>query len=129
MKRKSLISLLLIAALLLSLVGCGTSYEGDERIGSYVAYAPDGERVEYRLTLNADGEGEMIRYPIIGGEEKEEIFFTFEGETLTLHGTEEIGGVIGRNEFLGSMVHDGSKYTVELRSIDSSVPLALFVQE
>ena len=71
----------------------------------------------------------MIHYPIIGGEEKEEIFFTFEDDKLVLYGTEEVGGVIGRNEFLGSLVHDGSKYSVELRSVDSSVPLAAFVQE
>ena len=129
MKKKSFFSLLLALLMLFSLVGCGTSYRDDARIGSYVAYGPDGERVEYRLVLHENGEGEMIHYPIIGGEEKEEIFFTFEGETLTLHGTEEVGGVIGRNEFLGNMVSDGKKYTVELRSIDSSVPLAVFVQE
>ena len=129
MKRRSFVSLLLAVVLLLTLVGCGSSYVGDDRIGSYVAYGPDGERVEYRLVLKDNGEGEMIHYPIIGGEEKEEIFFTFEDDKLVLYGTEEVGGVIGRNEFLGSLVHDGSKYSVELRSVDSSVPLAAFVQE
>lgn len=129
MKKKALLSLLLVFVLLLSAVGCGKSYAGDGRIGSYAAYGPDGERVAYRLILGENGEGEMIRYPMIGAEEREEIFFTFEDDTLVLYGTEEIGGVIGRNEFLGSFVSDGSKYTVELRSIDSSAPLATFVQE
>ena len=132
MKKKIVLSLLLLLALLLASVGCSASYTGDGRIGSYISFAPDGERVEYRLVLNEKGEGEITHYPIIGAEESEEIFFTFEGESLVLHGTVAVDTekVIGRNEFVGNMTVDpNGKHTVELRSIDTGVPFAVFVQE
>lgn len=129
MKRIAGLSLLLVALLVLSLFGCGNSYAGDGRIGNYIAYGPDGETVTYRLELYENGEGKMVHYPAIGGETSEEIIFTFEDENLVLHGTEPVGGVIGRNEFLGKATQDGSKYTVELRSVAAGTPLATFVQE
>ena len=132
MKKKIGLSLLLLFALLLASVGCSASYAGDGRIGSYVALASDGERVEYRLVLNENGEGKITHYPIIGGEASEEIFFTFEGESLVLHGTVVVDTekVIGRHEFVGNMTKDpNGKHTVELRSIDTSVSFAVFTQE
>ena len=127
--KKILLSLLLVLSLFCSLLACAPAYEGDARIGSYIAYGADGKTVVYRLTLTKNGTGEMIHYPTIGGETREEIIFTFEENVLVLHGTEVVGGVIGRNEFLGTAVLSEEKYSVELRSVDSSAPLATFVQE
>lgn len=127
--KKLALSLLLALALLFGLLACAPAYEGDARIGSYIAYGADGKTVTYRLTLHSNGEGEMIHYPTIGGETREEIIFTFEGTTLLLHGTEVVGGVIGRNEFVGTPALSEDKYSMELRGMDSSAPLATFVQE
>lgn len=127
--KKILLSLLLVLSLLFSLLACAPSYKNDARIGSYIAYGADGKTVVYRLTLTENGTGEMIHYPTIGGETREEIIFTFEENNLVLHGTEVVGGVVGRNEFLGTIALFADKYSVELRSMDSSAPLATFVQE
>ena len=127
--KKILLSLLLVLSLLFSLLACAPSYKNDARIGSYIAYGADGKTVVYRLTLTENGTGEMIHYPTIGGETREEIIFTFEENNLVLHGTEVVGGVVGRNEFLGTVALSEDKYSVELRSMDSSAPLATFVQE
>ena len=127
--KKLALSLLLVLSLLFALLSCAPAYEGDARIGSYIAYGADGKTVVYRLTLSENGTGEMIHYPAIGGETREEIIFTFEESTLVLHGTEVVGGVIGRNEFLGTPTLSVDKYSVELRAVDSSAPLATFVQE
>ena len=128
--KKKLFSLavLLLCALFL-LFSCAPAYEGDARIGTYAALGADGETVVYRLTLEADGTGEMIHYPTIGGETREDIIFEFKDDTLYLHGTEVVGGVIGRNELSGTLTLEGDVYTFELRSGASGTPLANFVQE
>ena len=129
MKKRLFTLLALVLALLMTLASCAPAYEGDARVGSYIAYGADGKTVVYRLTLWENGTGEIIHYPTIGGETREEIIFTFEENNLVLHGTEVVGGVVGRNEFLGTVALSEDKYSVELRSMDSSAPLATFVQE
>ena len=127
--RKILSAVLALCLLALVLSACSAPYRGDARMGEYISLGPDGETVVYRVTLDASGKGEMIHYPTIGGETKEEIFFTFDNDVLRLHGTEVVGGVIGRNEFLGTLSLTVEKYSVELRAMDSSAPLATFIQE
>ena len=127
--KKTVLFLLLILSLLFGCLACAPAYRGDARLGSYIAYGADGKTVVYRLSLYENGEGEMIHYPTIGGETREEIIFTFEGDKLVLHGTEVVGGVVGRNEFLGTLSLSEEKYSVELRAMDSSAPLATFIQE
>ncbi len=129
MKKRILLGLCLLLAGLLLLLGCAPSYRGDARIGSYTALGADGKTVNYRLVLYENGEGEIVHYPSFGGETKEKIIFEFEDEFLVLHGTEAVGGVVGRNEYLGEMILSGDSYSVELRAMQSSVPLALFTAE
>ena len=135
---KKILTLALSLCLLLALLAsCSAPYLGDARMGEYTAFGPDGERVVYRLTLEESGKGVMIHYPTIGGETREEIFFTFDGDVLRLHGTEVVGGVIGRNEFYGTValasdhatgVNSVPVYEVELFASQSGVSLGNFVQ-
>lgn len=130
MKKRIAVSLALVLVFLLLFVGCGARYKDDARVGSYVAYGADGKTVTYRLTLDTRGEGKMIHYPAFGPEESEEIIFTFEGEDgILIHGTEAVGGVLGRNEYTATVALEGSKYAFELRAVATGVPLAVFVQE
>lgn len=117
----------LVLSLVLFLVACAPAYKGDARIGSYVAYGADGKTVVYRLILEEDGTGDIVHYPSFGGETREEIIFEFRDDTLNLHGTEVVGGVIGRNELWGSVSLLAEAYTFELRSSDGV--LANFVKE
>ena len=119
--------LCLCLALLLS--ACSPAYQGDARLGSYVAYGADGKTVTYRLTLDEDGTGVMIHYPSIGGETREDVIFELDGDTLNVHGTEVAGGVIGRSEITGTLSPVGDSYSVELRGTSSGTPLANFVKE
>lgn len=129
MKKKIALSLALLLVLLTLAVGCGTSYANDPRIGSYIAYSPDGETVAYELTLYKNGEGEIVHYPVIGGEEREEIIFDFTGEdTVLIHGTAAVGGVLGRTEYIGKVSLTNGAYDIELRSADTGVPFAHFVR-
>ena len=116
MKKKNLMVLALALSLVLLLSSCAPAYQGDSRIGSYIAYGADGKTVVYRLTLEEDGTGALIHYPSIGGETREEIIFELREDTLNLHGTEVVGGVIGRNEVWGDVTILGDAYTFELRS-------------
>lgn len=125
MKKKLLVLLALTLALLLS--ACAPAYRGDARTGSYIAYGADGKTVTYRLTLDEDGRGTIIHYPAIGGEEREDIIFEFRDDALNLHGTEVVGGVIGRGELYGTVSQLGDRFTFELRSADGV--LANFVKE
>lgn len=121
---------LLFALVLLAMTGCGADYSGDVRIGEYVALGPDGETVEYRLALTADGEGTVTHYPAFGAPTTEDIIFTVEeGDTLVLHGTEAVGGVVGRNEYFGKFVAEGKGYAVELRMVETGGVLGLFTME
>lgn len=129
MKKRWILGVSLLLAALLLLVGCTPAYRNDARLGSYTALGADGKTVTYRLVLYENGEGEIIHYPSFGGETKEEIIFTFEDDLIVLHGTESVGGVVGRNEFLGEMTRSGETYSFELRSMQTSTPLALFNTE
>ncbi len=129
MKKKIALSLALLLVLLTLAVGCGASHANDPRIGSYIAYAPDGERIAYELTLYKNGEGEIVHYPVIGGEEREEIIFDFEGDdTVVIHGTAVTGGVLGRTEYIGKVTLMEGAYDIELSSADTGVPFAHFVR-
>ncbi len=128
MKKKILCLLALFACALLLFSACAPAYEGDARLGTYAALGADGKTVVYRLTLEADGTGVIIHYPTIGGEESEDVIFEIDGDTLYLHGTEVVGGVVGRNELHGTLAKENDAYTVELAS-DAGTPLANFVQE
>ncbi|MBE6567312.1 MAG: hypothetical protein E7657_01495 [Ruminococcaceae bacterium] len=125
MKKKLWILVALSLALLLS--ACAPVYKGDARTGNYIAYGADGKTVVYRLTLDEDGRGAIVHYPSFGGETREEIIFEFQGDTLNLHGTEVVGGVIGRNELYGTVSLLDDVYTFELRTDDGV--LANFVKE
>lgn len=137
--KKTLFLSLVFFALLALLSACAAPYRGDVRVGEYTSLGADSKTVVYRLTLNEDGTGTFIHYPTIGGETKEEIFFTFDEDVLRLHGTEVVGGVIGRNEFYGTLflASDHSPdagnravvYEVELFASQSGVALGNFVQE
>ena len=126
-KKLSLLTALLLFVCLL-LASCAPAYLDDARIGTYAALGADGKTVVYRLTLDADGTGKITHYPAIGGETSEDIIFEIKDDTLYLHGTEVVGGVVGRNELHGTLTLESDAYTVELRS-DSGAPLANFVQE
>ncbi|MBE6656074.1 MAG: hypothetical protein E7609_04305 [Ruminococcaceae bacterium] len=108
---------------------CAPAYRDDARTGTYVAYGADGKRVDYRLTLEEDGTGEIIHYPHIGGETREDIIFELRDDVLNLHGTEVVGGVIGRNELTGTVELVGNEYTFELRGSSSGAVFANFVRE
>ena len=127
MKKRLFTLLALALALLLMLASCAPAYKGDARVGSYIAYGADGKTVVYRLTLGENGTGEIIHYPTIGGETREEIIFEFRDENINLHGTEVVGGVVGRSELWGEVALVGSAYTFELRS--QGGVLANFVRE
>lgn len=127
MKKKLCLLLALILGALFLFSACAPSYLGDARIGDYLALGADGKTVVYHLTLDADGTGAITHYPTIGGETREDIIFEIKDDTLYLHGTEVVGGVIGRNELHGTLVAESGAYTVALVS-DSGAPLANFVQ-
>ena len=127
MKKRLFTLLALALALLLAFTSCSPAYEGDARVGSYIAYGADGKTVVYRLTLWENGTGEIIHYPTIGGETREEIIFEFRDDNINLHGTEVVGGVVGRSELWGEVALVGSAYTFELRS--QGGVLANFVRE
>ena len=129
MKRTACLILALLLALS-ALTACGADYSNDVRIGEYVALSPDGETVEYRLKLKTNGEGTITHYPAFGPETTEDIIFTVEeSDTLVLHGTEAVGGVVGRNEYFGRFVAEGKGYTVELRMVSTGGVLGLFTME
>ena len=122
---KKILSLVLcFCAIALLVTSCTPAFKGDERMGEYTALADDGKGVQYRLVLNENGEGTLTHYSTIGPEETEEIIFTIDGDRLLLHGTERVGGVIGRNEFEGVFVKEGDAYAITLRSAQSGVALA-----
>lgn len=126
--KKKIVTVLAVALSLLLLLGsCAPAYKGDARTGSYIAYGADGKTVVYRLTLNEDGRGDIVHYPSFGGETREEIIFEFRDDTLNLHGTEVVGGVIGRSELWGEIALLGDSYTFELRTANGV--LANFVKE
>ena len=128
MKKKLFALLALVACFALLFVSCAPAYRDDARIGKYTAVGADGETVVYSLTLKPDGRGVIVHYPVIGAEEQEDIIFEIKDDTLYLHGTEVVGGVIGRNELYGKLVLEFGSYTVELRAAGGA-PLANFVQE
>ena len=127
MKKKLVFTLVLALAFLLAFSSCAPAYRGDARVGSYVAYGADGKTVVYRLTLEENGKGVIIHYPAIGGETREDVFFEFRDTTLNVHGTEVVGGVIGRSEVWGEVALISDAYTFELRSAGGV--LANFVKE
>lgn len=129
MKKRLLFALLFSLCALLILSACAPEYRDDARIGTYIAYGADGKTVVYRLTLDEDGTGALIHYPSIGGETRESIIFEFRDDTLNLHGTEVVGGVIGRNELTGTVSLVGDAYTFELRGSLSGAVFANFVRE
>ena len=131
MKRNlSFILALALSLALFALTACSADYSDDARVGEYVALGPDGQTVEYRLTLESDGEGKITHYPAFGAETTEDIIFTVEqGDTLVLHGTEAVGGVVGRNEYFGTFVAEEGGYAVELRMVDTGGVLGLFTME
>ena len=129
MKKRIALFLVFALSLVLLFTSCAPAYEGDARVGSYIAYGADGKTVAYRLVLEADGTGEMIHYPAIGPEEKEDIIFELTDDVIHVHGTAVSGGVIGRNELSGKPVLEGDAYTFELRSGTSGTALANFVME
>ena len=127
MKKRILTVASLLLALVLLLAACAPAYEADSRIGSYIAYGADGKTVVYRLVLEEDGRGSITHYPSFGGETREDIIFEIKDGTLNVHGTEVVGGVIGRSELSGEVAPIGDAYTFELRSADGV--LANFVKE
>ena len=127
MKKRIFALLALCAAFLLVFTACAPAYKDDARIGSYVAYGADGKTVVYRLVLEEDGRGSITHYPSFGGETREDVIFELDGETINVHGTEVVGGVIGRSELSGGIALLGDGYTFELRSKDGV--LANFVKE
>ncbi|MBQ9735409.1 MAG: hypothetical protein IJV96_01320 [Clostridia bacterium] len=122
--KKTLSLLLCLCALFALLSACSPAFKDDARIGEYTALADDGKGVQYRLVLNENGEGTLTHYSTIGPEETEDVIFTIDGDRLLVHGTERVGGVIGRNEFEGVFILEGDAYTVTLRSAQSGVALA-----
>ena len=129
MKKSLFLALALCLCAVLVLSSCAPAYRDDARVGTYIAYGADGKRVDYRLFLNEDGTGDLIHYPLIGGETREEIIFEFRDDVLNLHGTEVVGGVIGRNELTGKVELVGDAYTFELRGSSSGAVFANFVRE
>ena len=127
MKKRLSFALALLLGLALLFSACAPAYRGDARIGAYVALGADGKTVVYRLTLDANGTGELVHYPTIGGETREDIIFEIKDDTLYLHGTEVVGGVIGRNELRGKWILENGAYSVELGS-GTGAPLGNFVQ-
>ena len=122
MKKKAAV-LLLLAALALGLMACAPDYTGDERLGLY----ENGEG--YTLVLEADGKGTMTYTSSYGILTEEAVVFDFEKDgTLVLHGTEEVGGVVGRTEFYGRPQKTEDGYTLTLRAVDTGVTLAPFVK-
>ena len=128
MKKKLFALFALLSCVAMLLASCAPAYRDDARIGKYTAVGADGETVVYSLTLKPDGRGEIVHYPVIGAEEREDVIFEIKDDTLYIHGTEVVGGVIGRNELYGTLVSEFGAYTVELRAAGGA-PLANFVQE
>ena len=120
--KRAIAAVLLLCLFLLS--ACGPDYVGDERLGRY----ENGEG--YVLLLREDGSGVLTYSSVYGTETEEEILFTFEKDgTLVLHGTAEVGGVIGRSEFYGHPEKTADQgYTLSLRAVDSGVTLATFTK-
>ena len=81
----------------------------------------------YRLVLEEDGRGSITHYPSFGGETREDVIFEIKDGFVNVHGTEVVGGVIGRSELSGEIAPIGDSYTFELRSSDGV--LANFVKE
>ncbi len=127
-KTLRLLSLACALILLFLFAACSPAYRDEPRVGTYVGLGADGETVVYRLTLSEDGRGTLTHYPTIGGETAEDIIFAIDGEELRLHGTAVTGGVIGRSEYYGILKAD-SDFSFEMYSVETGVPLALFVKE
>ena len=127
MKKRILTLAALLLSLLLLFVACAPAYESDSRIGSYIAYGADGKTVVYRLALEEDGKGSITYYPSFGGETREDVFFEIRDGVINVHGTEVVGGVIGRSELSGEIAPIGDSYSFELRSSDGV--LANFIKE
>ena len=123
---KRVVSCLLILALgLLCLTACGGGNPwGDEIYGRYE------NKEGYVLTLKAGGTGTLSHQSAYGTETEEAIVFDFEKDgTLVLHGTSELGGVIGRAEFYGmpQKGEDGA-FSLPLRAVESGIALSAFKQ-
>ena len=129
MKKRFSFALVFCLCLALLFSACAPAYKDDARLGTYIAYGADGKTVTYRLTLSDDGTGVLIHYPAIGGETREDVIFELVGDTLNLHGTEVVGGVIGRNELTGTVTITAEEYTFELRGSTSGTVFANFVRE
>lgn len=112
-------ALALLAAVLSFSIACAP-YAGDARLGTYVS--TDGR---YRLSLTEDGTGEITYFSAVDGETREKIYFSFDGDTLSLRGDAKSGGVVGRCDYDGTCT-DG---TFTLANRETGLPLADFVKE
>lgn len=111
-----------VAFLLAAVCFCAacTPYAGDTRLGTYLS--TDGR---YRLSLTEDGTGEITYFSAVDGETRERIYFSFDGDTLSLRGDAKSGGVVGRYDYDGTCT-DGA-FTLANR--ETGLPLADFVKE
>lgn len=122
--RKRISALCLLMLLLLSLCACSASYEGDERIGTYV----DAETGAYTLVLRADGKGTLTHTSSTVLPTEEEIFFELRDGYLYINGRLDNGAVIGKNEYYGKLEKTDGVYRVSLKSEVTGVSLGTFEQ-
>ena len=113
---------MLVLVLCLGLFACAPNYEGDERLGKYF----DIETDKYRLTLRADGTGTITHTSSLGTLSSEEIVFELKGDDISILGTEENGGVIGRSEYRATFTKVEGFYCIEIKNADSGNKLGTF---
>lgn len=123
--RKQLWLFALLGVLLLSLFSCTPSYEGDERIGTYV----DKETGAYILVLSKDGKGSITHTSNSVLPTSEEVFFELRDGYLFVNGKSANGAVIGRHEYYGEVKEENGVYTVALKSELTGITLGTFVKE
>ena len=113
----------LILMLALGLFACAPDYTGDDRLGEYV----DAETEKYRLILGGDGTGSITHTSQLGIITSEPIVFEFEeNNTVSILGTLDGGGVIGREEYRATFTKVDGFYCMELKHADSGNTLGTF---
>ena len=112
------------AAMLLGLCACAPDYTGDGRLGSYT----DLETGAYTLTLRADGRGTVRHTSVLGTVTEEDIVFELDGAYIDILGKTASGGVIGRNEYSGTVEEKDGGYAFALKSVETGVLLGTFVK-
>ncbi len=115
---------LLSCVLLAALCSCAPDYANDERIGTY----HDRETGAYTLVLHTDGTGTVRHTSVLGTVTEEEIVFEFDRDYIDLLGKSASGGVIGRNEYSGTVSLEDGVYTFALESVETGILLGTFVQ-